>query len=639
MLCPKCGTYAAPEDIVCPNCDAPMDHAAFEEEGLRSLRQGRRAREMKAAGASVKPEPKHRAGRGASRAYAAYVDQPTAEIPIYGEDHLMRAPGVSGDTFSRYRRTRQEAEGRGQNARQVQGGHRVHQVKQHMINWSHMTIALSLALVLLVVGVFMYLTRTTGGQRIMARLGQEADSAALWYVGEEALNKGDVGRAIENFEQARLQDSLAAEAESGEDKGVNVNGLLLLGSAYEAEGRIDDAEALYTELFTNIVPTRAEPYTETIRIMLAQDRKPEAADLMLLAYQKTGQNIFRQQRMELLPSAPMVDLVAGLYNQKRKLTLMSPQGYDVYYTFDEKAELPAGGVKYTEPIQLDEGIFALRAVAVNDDLVSDELKGTYKIIMPSPQTPRSSLAPNTYKQRQRIWLKPGVDNEKDTDITIYYTIDGSTPDADSPVYTGEPFYLPGGRVTLHAIAVNGYNKVSNILEIKYKIEAKPYPLTAYDPAEDGIGGMMLNKTTREEFQEAYGKGNGSEPVTLEGFEGECEKFTYDWGYAVMGKTRNTWALVELYFTSQRFQAPRGTGVGNKESFIVGKFRDMGQVESPSGNRGLYADGNDVGKIFKQEDGGKIIRYRGRTADSHIWQLEYILDKGGTCNAVRWTYED
>ena len=120
MLCPKCGTYAAPEDIVCPKCDAPMDHAAYEEEGLRSLRQGKRAREMKAAGASVKPEPKHRAGQGASRAYAAYVDQSTAEIPIYGEDNLMRAPGVSGDTFSRYRRTRQEAEGRGQNARHVQ---------------------------------------------------------------------------------------------------------------------------------------------------------------------------------------------------------------------------------------------------------------------------------------------------------------------------------------------------------------------------------------------------------------------------------------------------------------------------------------------------------------------------------------
>ena len=157
--------------------------------------------------------------------------------------------------------------------------------------------------------------------------------------------------------------------------------------------------------------------------------------------------------------------------------------------------------------------------------------------------------------------------------------------------------------------------------------------------EDGIGGIMLNITTRDEFEATYGKGSKTEPVTMETVEAECEKVTYDWGYAIMGKARKSWVVLELYFTSERFRGPRGTGVGDKESFIVGKFRDMGQLESPSGNRGLYADGNDVGKIFAQDDGGKIIRYRGRTADSHIWQLEYILDKGGSCRAIRWTFEN
>ncbi|MBR4080693.1 MAG: chitobiase/beta-hexosaminidase C-terminal domain-containing protein [Clostridia bacterium] len=629
MMCPKCMAYLVEERPVCPYCGTTLGDQS-EEDGLQSLRQGKRAREMKAAGAAVRTAPRHRAGRGASRAYVAGDAQSTKEIPIYGDAALMQQPGVSGDTFARYRQTRERAEQNGRNKERYTTGRRTHQVKQHMVNWSLMAIIGALAVVMLIVGTYAYLTRTSNGQKIMARMGQESTSIALWEVGKEYMNSGDVEKAIEAFEKARLQDG---------EENVNVDGLLNLGGAYEAADRVADAEAVYTELFTTIVPTRAEPYTETIRIMLAQSREPEAADLMQRAFEMTGQNLFRQQRMELLPSAPMVDLVAGLYNQKRKLTLVSAEGYDIYYTFDETAELPAGGVKYESPIQLDEGIFALRAVAVNDDLISDELHGTYKIIMPSPQTPRSSLAPNTYKQRQRIWLKPGLDNEKDTDITIYYTIDGSMPDADSPVYTGEPFYLPGGRVTLHAIAVNGYNKVSNVLEIKYKIEAKPYPLTAYDPAEDNLGSLALNKTTRDAFQEEYGKGNGSEKVTLEGFEGECEKFTYDWGYAVMGKTKNTWALVELYFTSERFKAPRGTGIGDKESFIVGKYRDMGQVESPSGNRGLYADGDDVGKIFKQEDGGKIIRYRANTADSHLWQLEYHIDKGGTCFAVKWTYED
>ena len=110
---------------------------------------------------------------------------------------------------------------------------------------------------------------------------------------------------------------------------------------------------------------------------------------------------------------------------------------------DAEAELPTEGTLYTEPIFLDEGIWALRAVAISDDLVSDELTGTYKIIMPSPQKPSSSLAPNTYKQRQRIWLRLGEENKNDTDITIYYTIDGFHPGCGLPCVYRRTFLAAG----------------------------------------------------------------------------------------------------------------------------------------------------------------------------------------------------
>ena len=45
-----------------------------------------------------------------------------------------------------------------------------------------------------------------------------------------------------------------------------------------------------------------------------------------------------------------------------------------------------------------------------------------------------------------------------------------------------------------------------------------------------------------------------------------------------------------------------------------------------------------GKIYKQEDGTKIIRYRVETGDSHIWQLDYELNTSGTVDAIRWSYE-
>jgi hypothetical protein len=256
--------------------------------------------------------------------------------------------------------------------------------------------------------------------------------------------------------------------------------------------------------------------------------------------------------------------------------------------------------------------------------------------MPSPQKPRASLAPNTYKQRQQVRLWPGLDNMEDTDITLYYTIDGSLPDADSPIYTGDPIRLPGNYVDLHAVAVNRYGKASNVLSIRYKILAKPYPLTSYS-TEDVASGVQLALTTWDAFREKYGEPQSSEDVKMGGMEGECQKRNYDWGYAIFYRQSGKQLLGELYFEKNTFQGPRDTGIGSTEADVVGKFRDMGQLESPSGNRGLYENDSGKGKIYVQEDGTKIIRYIANTPDSHTWQLEYRLSKAGKVISVDQLY--
>ncbi len=628
MLCPHCGTYVSQEDIVCPGCGATTENIQ-PDEGVRAIRQGRRGREtMNAMAASS--APRHAAGyRGASHApvYDAHVEE-TASIPVYDAESGLVTDASATASYDRFR-PQNERDTQRQTQLPNPRNKYTHQVKQHMVNWAHMAILGACVLVLLVVGCYFYLTRTTSGQRIMARLGQDASAEALWQVGEEELDKGQIDKAINHFELAR---------EKNGDDDVNVDGLLLLGNAYEAAGRDDDAEALYTEMYTDIVPTRSEPYSNTIRIMLAESRRPEAAALMQLAYEKTGLNTFRQQRTELLPVSPTSGLVAGVYNTNKYLDLTSTEEYDIYYIFnDDEAVLPDAGTLYTEPIYLEEGVYKLRAVAVNEDLVSDELSATYKVIMDAPDTPTSSLAPNTYKTRQRIWLHPGESNKNDTDITIYYTIDGSTPDADSPVYTGEPFWLPGGRVTVRAIAVNGYGKMSNTMEILYKITGVKSPLTAYS-TDDKIAKLTLNVSTLSDFQDTYGTANSIEEVTYTSASDTCQKHTYDWGYAIFAPKKTDYVLIDLYFTSGRFTGPRSTSIGDTEDGIVSVFRDMGQVESPSGNRGLYANDEDVGKIYKQEDGSKIIRYRVGTSDSHIWQLDYNMSVSGVCTSIHWSFE-
>ena len=640
MLCPRCGYYSDREDSVCPECGEILTyHSGILTEGAEMIRQGKRARQAVRAGAQKESaEMKRRKRSGASHATiempAVQDSRPQESPPLYTVSDSPETEDEGDIGFERRRRTvydenaAREEEAELYSARMESNRRQ----KMKMINWIKIALIVIVVLVLAVVGGWLFLNKTEAGQKIMARIGKDASSAALWAVGEERMNSGDIDGAIADFEKAKLQD----EAEGV----VDVDGLLMLGSAYESAGNVKAAAELYEQIYTD-TPSRTEAYINHIRILQSPGEMKnlaKAGELMKLAYKNTGDTSFQTQRRDLLPAPPEVDLTAGYYESKKYIAITSYQGYDVYYTFDENAELPSGGTLYTARVFLDEGIHTLRAVAVKDDLVSDELKGVYKIIMPSPQTPQCNLAPGAYKTRQRVKLKPGQDNLNDDDIVIYYTVDGSNPDADCPIYNGEPVQLPSGHtVVLKAVAVNKYNKVSNMLERRYKIEAKPYPQTAWELTEN-IAGLELNRTTMIDFQSAYGEGSQETLENYEGFEGECRKLSYDWGYAVMTLAKRSWVLVELYFTDATvFRAPRDTGVGSPEDFVVGKFKDLGQVQSTSGNRGLYAleNGSD-GKIWLQEDDSKIIRYRIRN-EGHWYQLDYYVSKNGTVTAVNWKY--
>lgn len=645
MLCPKCGYYTDREDTVCPECGAILNaYSGMPAGGAEAIRQGKRVRQaILDAAAKQDTEARRKRRSGASHATVEMPlirdDSPEDDIPAVtvSEKEILGDDDPEETVFERRRRpVYDETDAIEEQARAYtewieKGGHQ----RLKMVNWVKITMAVTLALILAVVGGWLFLKKTDEGQKLMARLGREANSSALWSVGEELMNTGDMEGAIEHFEKAKAQD----EKEQHED----VDGLLMLASAYEAVGRTDEAAALYERIYTN-TPSRTEAYVNHIRILRASGKpgdKAKAGELMKTAYKMTGDSSFETQRRDFVPAPPEVDLTAGYYESKKYIAITSYQGYDVYYTFDENAELPAGGKLWTERVFLDEGIWNLRAVAVNDELVSDELKGTYKIIMPSPQTPGCNLAPGAYKTRQKVKLRPGEDNKNDDDIVIYYTVDGSIPDADSPIYTGEPVQLPSGHtVTIKAVAVNKYNKVSNMLEVSYKIEAKPYPLTAWDKTET-ISGMELNKTTMTDFQSAYGTGTLVETEQNPDFGSELRKYEYPWGYAVMNLAKRNWVLVELCFNdSSTFKAPRGTGVGDPMDFVVGKFKDLGQLASASGNRGLYyLDNGSDGKIWKQEEktGKKIVRYRIKN-EGHYYVLDYYISPSGTVESVDWWYK-
>lgn len=653
MLCPVCGSYATDEEIVCPACGKLLERERSEDEALLNFRQGRHLRDEQVE----PPRPETPGSSGASRSFedTRPPENPQSTAAFYGQQEVLSDTGrIFGEDTELVLAT--QSANRPVVMRQRTRTSRVQRHASHrrMVNWAYVIIAVILAVVIAFGGFIVMLKATDDGARCVAKtgiFGFEPTAEAMWEVGEEYLTvSGDVELAIEYFVKAREMD--------GEDN-PNKAGLLLLGDAYERWGDVAKAEEVYTYVYTEVEKNTPEAYDSLVRILLDQGRKAEAALLLETAYQNTQQARYRTQRKDVLPHLPYASVIAGYYTEKKTVELLHEDDCAIYYTTDLYAELPLGGTLYTGPLELGEGEHRIRAVAVEGDLnseqclVSDEMQAVYQIYMPTPLQPDCNLAPNTYEKRRTVKLWPGKLSDEELeknpgyaatlkdpvaqDITIYYTIDGSRPDADSPIFDGEAITLPAGRVTLRAVSVNGYDKEGNMLEVTYKFNIKPALKAMYSTA-DTIGTLKLGTTTREEFQGKYGKASSVETTWIFGVDGDCEKHVYPWGYAAFMKSKTGFVLADLYFTDNTFSGPRSTGIGSTETQVTEQFKDFGQVVGATGRkRGLYQDESKRGVIYIAESGEKTIVYRVDT-ESHIWQLTYSLNAAGRVTSIRWQYE-
>jgi len=665
MICKKCGCLVPDDALTCDKCGTYQDGDSFRisgETGVKAIRQGRAS----AKTVTLPPRP----GR-----MQTYGEEETYDPQ---QEYARRAYGGSyGSSYGRAMDSRPDT----RRGVPVQTGSKPPLVRQHnsrrrgvrrsRTNWMLIGLLAVFVVMLAGVGYMVYMSQSDEGHRITARkLVLEATeeqfqlavtrdptllepqeelmrewtgipSQTFWQIGEEYLDAGDLTTCITAF---RLADVVDPD---------NYDGLLLMASSYELMGNQTEAEALYLRLL-EISAFRAEAYTALIRIYQAQGRRPEAADMMKLAYENTDRESFRLQRKDYIPASPQVNLVAGRYEisaMEEDILITSPQGYDVYYTSDDNAVLPQDGILAQEGVIVPvEGTIKLRAVCVSGDLVSDPLSVSYTFFYPTPPAPKSNLAPNTYKSVQAVHLRPGKEEgltkkeqaEMEANLTYYYSIDGSTPTEESPIYDGTAIQMPTGRVTLKAVCVNQYGKMSSTLEVGYKFDTKPYPLNMYgmngttvDVSADLFDGFELNKTSQEEFVSRFGSPKSVLDTTYLHLTEPARHLEYDWGYAVFALLNNKWQLVRVEMRSGFTGTPRGVGLGSSEAEVTGVFKDFGQVQAPNGTRGLYYDYPRVGQVLIAEDGTRYIQYTCQTLESKNWVLQYWLQNGHVKRIVHY----
>lgn len=636
MICPRCGTYMQDGAFTCENCGTLLSNTntARKETGVKAIRQGR----LGATPPQLEDDPREN--------IPEYGDYDMSPVPLEHELGPRRKTAPKGLASFASKPTTQRgvpihthSRARHITPRNV----KTHAVHKHNINWMLIIIGGVVLLLLTGVGYTLYMNNSMAGQRITARrLTREATNQLLatavttdnllvtqkeealkklgkatpqayWLVGQEFLDVGDVEMAIRCFQIADILDP------------QNYDGLLLMANAYELNDNDPAAEEIYLRLLTDVAPYRTESYSALISMYRTNDRNPEAAEMMLKAYENTEKETFHLMRKDFIPNTPQIDLPAGRYMLEQTITLTSPQGYDIYYTLNDEATLPDEGI-LTEngSLTIPEGTLTLRAVCVNvtNELVSDPLQVTYTVYYPTPAAPKANLAPNTYKRLYAISLRPGEGSEEE-ELTYHYTIDGSFPNEESPVYDGTPIQMPSGRVMLRAICINGYGKMSPTMEIFYKFDVKPHPLTMYS-YEDLFNGFTLGKTTPQEFTQTFGEPKEIQKTQYLYTDGEAQHMEYDWGHAVFLLTGNQWGLVRVEMNREIAKGPRNVGFGSTETDITGVFKDFGQLQSPNGNRGLYYEDPSIGKITQNEDGSRTVQYTCATLDSKKWVLQYHL---------------
>lgn len=182
---------------------------------------------------------------------------------------------------------------------------------------------------------------------------------------------------------------------------------------------------------------------------------------------------------------PTAAPLGGTYTSAQSVTLLTTTpGATIYYTTDGTVPTVFSNVYSAAiPISTTTTLRAMAVAAGYDN--SPVMIETYTINLPTQvATPTSSPAPGTYTSAQSVTLStttPGA--------TIYYTTDGSTPTASSPVYTG-PISVTA-TMTIKAFATAPALADSGVMTITFIISAGGDD----DNDDQGGGGKKKKKTT------------------------------------------------------------------------------------------------------------------------------------------------
>ncbi len=179
---------------------------------------------------------------------------------------------------------------------------------------------------------------------------------------------------------------------------------------------------------------------------------------------------------------PVFSPVAGSYKGTQTVALSdSTAGSVIYYTTDGTAPT-AGSKVYSAPISVTAST-TIQALASAPGYTSSLAKAAYVILPKQAEAPVFSLAGGSYSGSQIVTLSDATDG-----AAIYYTMDGTTPNVGSTLYSKA--ITISSTETLSAIAIVAGLANSTVTSATYTIQPPPAASVTFTPVPGSYNGSQ-----------------------------------------------------------------------------------------------------------------------------------------------------
>ncbi len=146
-------------------------------------------------------------------------------------------------------------------------------------------------------------------------------------------------------------------------------------------------------------------------------------------------------------NVPKFNIEGGTYTENMSIALSADQDTEVYYTIDGSDPI-SNGKKYTDEIELDEGMSTIKAVAKNSlGIYSEIVSQTYVIQYEAPEAPVVTPDGGTFTSVNYVYISVPEG------CSAYYTWDRTDPTQNSTLYVS-PILIPEGYNILSVIIID-----------------------------------------------------------------------------------------------------------------------------------------------------------------------------------------